>query len=314
MKLSPSWALALALLAFFALAAQSKASPPVTPPEGSLGFVTMLFIEVEGSVNIKENYYWAYEEGQGNFQAITSGTDAQGHPIIITPGFQEAAVIFWEQEYTARNGRTSFSRIFAVDPERAPTLNVRTDLGFKGDPFAGSSLATYREEVGLSVISVGGDDFLGNAGSGVLSLCPWATRGNREIGGGYPAATAIIGAGSSFRVERIAGFGAEATVISTDVPFLQYSVGTPSGGGEGFIDAWFAVDLWEANSQWGSHDIGIHNLVPNPTGTYAINDPPPLASRTSYSENASAAGVWSFAKKVSYQSVLLKSNPFFLVP
>jgi len=312
MRRLPAWA---AVIAVFALAAQSMASPPVTPPAGSIGFVTETVIETDGAVRQSERYYWEYhEEGEGNFQAVTQGTDACGHPIIITPGFQEGAAISYEQNFTAINGSTRFYRSFALDPNQAPNLHVRTDIGFQGDPFTGSGLATYDEAVGLTVISAGADDTLGNRGSGLLSLCPWAGQGGGSSGGGYPATSEGIAAGSSFKVTNIVGFTSEATVISTDAPFLKYSVDTLSGGGKGFISAWFAVELLEGTTKWGSHDTGIHNNPVKPTGIYAIDDPPAVLSRTSYSENASADGVWSFRKTMSYQSTISKTSPIFLVP
>lgn len=312
MKRLLAWAAALALIA---LGAQSMASPPVTPPAGSIGFVTETFIETDGAVRQSERYYWEYhEEGEGNFQAVTQGTDSCGHPIIIRPGFQEAAAISYNQQFSAINGSTSFYRSFALDPNQAPNLHVRTDIGFQGDPSTGSALATYDEEVGLAVVSAGADNTLGNRGSGLLSLCPWAAQGGGSSGGGYPATSESIAAGSSFKVTNIVGFTSEATVISTDAPFFKYSVDTLSGGGKGIISAWFAVELVEGTTQWGSHDIGIHMNPVKQTGKYAIDDPPAVLSRTSYSENASAAGVWAFRKIMSYQSTISKTDPIFLVP
>lgn len=312
MKRLPAWA---AVIALVALGGQSMASPPVTPPAGSIGFVTETFIESDGPVRQSENFYWEYyEQGEGNFLAVTQGTDACGHPIIITPGFQEAAAIFYKQNFTAINGSTTFYRSFAHDPNQAPNLHVRTDIGFQGDPFTGSARAAYDEEVGLTVISAGADDTLGNRGSGLLSLCPWAAQGGGSSGGGYPATSAGIAAGSSFKVTNIVGFTSEATVISTDAPFFKYSVDTLSGGGKGIISAWFAVDIMEGTTKWGSHDIAIHQNPVKPTGIYAIDDPPAVLSRTSYSENASADGVWTFRKTMSYQSTISKTNPIFLVP
>jgi len=316
MKGWPAWAIAVA---FVALASQSMASPPVdpvTPQKEALPFTTETLIECDGSVSVSENYNWTYYEGQGNFSASTSGTDAAGHPIIITPGFQEAASIFYQQDFTAINGRTTLLKSLTLDPNKAPNLYVNMVINFEGDPFAGSSVAIHNEKVGLAVISVGADDTASNAGSpgsGLLSLCPWAAQsGGGSSGGGYPATREGITAESSFKVTNIHGFSSESIVISTDAPFLKYSVDTLSG--EGFISAGFVVELWEGVTRWGSHDTGIHNAGQVPTGTYAIDCPPPGASRTSYSEQATADGVWKFRKIMSYQSTIPKTNPINQVP
>jgi hypothetical protein len=311
MKGWPVWASAIA---FVALTAQCMASPPVTLPKGPiLPFTTETLIECDGTVRVSENYYWAYYEGQGNLSASTSGADAEGHPIIITPGFQETAAISYEQDFTAINGRTTLYKSLALDPNKAPNLYANMIINFEGDTATGSAVAIHNEKVGLTVISVGADHTAGNPGSGLLSLCPWAAaQGGGSSGGGYPAHREGIAAESSFKVTNIQGFSSESIVISTDDPFFKYSVDTLSG--EGFISAGFVVELWEGVTKWGSHDIGIHNAGQVPTGTYAIDCPPSVASRTSYSEQATADGVWKFRKIMSYQSTIPKTNLIYQVP
>jgi hypothetical protein len=285
----------IALAALFAPVAPSMASPPVTAPPG-LAFTTETLIECDGTVSESESYTWQYTEGKGNFEAVTGGTDSEGHSIIISPGFQEAAAITYQQDYSAINGETILYRKLAVDPNQAPNLSSRTIINFLGDPFAGSSMATYNEQVGLTVISAGADGTARTLGSGLLSLCPWATI-DSGVNSGYPATSMSIAAGSSFKVTNIRGFVSESTVVSTEAP----------------LNAGFVVELWEGTGRWGSHDTGIHEVGQVPTGTYAIDEPPGFASRTSYSEKASADGAWTFRKSMSYRSNL-KYNPIYFVP
>jgi hypothetical protein len=94
-------------------------------------------------------------------------------------------------------------------------------------------------------------------------------------------------------------FASNSAVNSTDNPALSYEV---VATGEGTIAAGFVVELWEgaAGDVWGSIPTGSA-----PCDTCYVFEPTPLlASRTSYSEHASADGVWSFTKKVSYESVM----------
>jgi hypothetical protein len=299
----------IALAALFAPVALSMASPPVTAPPG-LAFTTETLIEVDGTVSESEQYSWQYSEGKGNFGAATGGTDAEGHSIIISPGVQAAAAINYRHDYSAINGQTSLYRKLTLDPNQAPNLSALTIINFDGDPFAGSSMASHKEEVGLAMISAGAQGAAGNIGSSLLSLCPWATI-DSGINSGYPASSARIAAGSSFKVTNIQGFVSESTVISTEAPLFQYSVITLSG--EGFIDSWSVVELWEGTGRWGSHDTGIHEVGRVPTGTYALDKPPGVASRTSYSENASADGAWTFRKSMSYRGIS-KYDPIYFVP
>jgi len=291
--------------------AQSIAGAQVTSPKNPPAFMSEIFILCDGSVSQGEEYYWFDTQGEGNFSAVTSGTDAEGHAIIVTPGFQKGAAITYEQEYSAKNGSTYFYKTLVFDRREDPNLHVKVSASFQGDPIAGSSLATYNETLGLAVISVGADNITGSRGGGFLSLCPWASSPGPGSGGGYPARTEIIAAGSSFTVTDIQGFFSESRVTAWDASYLGYSVETLPGLGS--ISAGFSADVWETTTHWGSHDIGIHENPVTTTGIFAINDPPQLASRMSYSTQATADGLWTFVMKMSYQSPL-KPNPLNQVP
>lgn len=303
------WAMGVALVA---IAAHFIASPSVALAKGEPGFITETFIQCYGSVDQSEEYYWSYTGGEGNFSAVTSGTDDQGHAIIVTPGFQEEVTLVYEQDYSARNGSTYFWKTLALDPNQMPNLHVRTSVSFQGDPAASSSLAGYNERVGLAVMSTGGDNTASSQGSSLLTLCPWASSSNTESGGGYPATSEILAAGSSFVVTDILGFFSEATAISAGRTFFGYSVETLPGRGS--IRVGFSAEVWEATGKWGTHDIGIHENPATTTGIFAINDPPQRASHASYSDQATADGVWTLTKKAWYQNSLPKTNLLIEVP
>jgi hypothetical protein len=303
-----SWPLAVALVA---IAAQSLfGARPASAKDAPL-FMTETFIRCDGSVEQSEDYYWFYPEGEGNFSAVTSGTDDQGHAIIVTPGYQKASAISYEQQYSADNGNTYFWKTFVHDPERVPNLEVKTSVSFQGDLAAGSSRAGYEETLGLAVISTGGPGSV-SGGTTLLSLCPWASASRTESGAVLPATSLSISAGSSFVVSDIQGFFSEGTMIHTDAPYLGYSVETLPGRGS--IGAWFTADFSAATGPWGTHDIGICSCGPYPTGILAIDDPPPQAGRMSYSSEATAEGVWTFTKNTSYQGSGMKPIPIFQVP
>jgi hypothetical protein len=166
------------------------------------------------------------------------------------------------------------------------------------DNLGGTGVATHLVKVGLSVVSVGaaGGATI-NPAENLLSLCPWATSTPGSTPG-YPPTNEGIAAASEFNVKNIV-FASKSAVNSTNNPALSYEV---VATGEGTIAAGFVVELWEgaAGDVWGS--------IPSGSGLCAtcyIPEPTPLlASRTSYSEHASADGVWSFTKKVSYESVM----------
>jgi hypothetical protein len=166
------------------------------------------------------------------------------------------------------------------------------------DNLGGSGNATHLEKVGLSVVSAGsaGGETL-NPAANLLSLCPWATS-TPGTTAGYPPTNEGIAAASEFNVKNIV-FASNSSVNSVNNPALSYEV---VATGEGTIAAGFVVELWEGpeKSVWGSHQVNTLTC----SNCYVIDAPPPVASRTSYSEHATADGVWSFTKKVSYESVM----------
>jgi hypothetical protein len=265
-----------------------------------------------------------------------------GNMILLQNlGFQEGAEIAYQQDFTATKGTTAFEKTFkalsnvtTADPDN---LYVKKTIVYDnmGDGNADGS-ATHSEKVGLNVVSVGssGASVVQEAAS-LLSLCPWATStSTTTTTKGYPPTNEGIAAGSSFDVKKI-NFKSDTTVNSSVNPALAYNV---EGEGEGTIKAGFVVDLWEGKEGdvWSTYQphqpwmnlingiLAIHGEDPilggHPDIVWVQEPAPMLASRTSYSEHASAVGVFKFQKKVSYESVMpgltstASSNPINNVP
>lgn len=247
---------------------------------------------------------------------------------IVKQGFQEGAEIAYQQDYLGIDGKTVFIKNFKADSHNAPNLTVDKLIAFEASA-GGKGYATHLEKVGLSVVSQGGQLDSGVGGSvanGLLSLCPWTAPVNRDTtnngcggcgcpgangcdsltnrGCDYPATNEGIAAGSSFKVTNITGFTSNTSVTSTDVPALSYSVWAPDG--KGTISAGFVVQLWEGQTCWGQRDMNVYIDCCDcePSGLMIQNPVPVVASRVQYAENATADGVWSFTKKVKYQSVM----------
>jgi hypothetical protein len=295
------------------------------------------------SVTESESFNWTYFEGWGEGVFYPNGyspsqcccgtgpcADFYDGYIVSELGFREGAEVAYEQTFEAKDGHTEFEKTFDAlsDPEPGENnLVVNKKIDFEAlDPTTG--YAKHEERVGLSVISMGAPDSSGAPASGLLTLCPWAANGNGTTGGGYPPVNVGVAAGSSFNVTKIVGFESNSVVNSSINPALSYDV---FGEGEGTISAGFVVDLWEgpAGYVWGPYlaeDYCMNCMacpclpqsthrVDNEDGTYRIepNDcyilpqvygEPPLAKRLNYAEHASAEGVWTFTKQVSFESVM----------
>jgi hypothetical protein len=301
-------------------------------------------VDANGRNSVSETvtYNWTYFEGwgQGVFypngydpsqcDCSGPGSDRYNGYVVSELGFTEGAEVAYKQTFEAKDGHTEFEKTFHAksDPEPGEdNLVVNTKIDFEQDPVT-KGYAKFEEKVGLSVISMGSAGSAGNPASGLLSLCPWASSGGGTTGGGYPPVNFGAAAGSSFNVTKITGFESNSVVNSSINPALSYDV---TGQGEGRIAAGFVVDLWEgpAGYVWGPYLASDYCLdcqacpclpqsthrVDNGNGTYSVvpNDcyilpqaygEPPLANRLSYEEHASAEGVWTFTKQVSFESVM----------
>lgn len=249
--------------------------------------------------------------------------------FIRKQGFQQGAEIAYQQNFRALDGTTTFIKKFVAvsETDATHTDNLAVD---KSIDFAGhnpTSYATHEERVGLSVVSQGGELTATSLTGGLLTLCPWVSSNRATTNNGcgecgclpengcgipsprqgcdYPATNEGIAAGSSFKVTNLVGFTSKSRVNSVNNPALSYEVSALNGKGQ--IAAGFGVELWEGAGCWGQRDVFCYMGCCGgfDSDTEIVRDPvPPVASRTSYKEYASADGVWSFTKQVSYRSVM----------
>jgi len=329
------------IVAFALVGAQAFASPPVAPPVEGFIITSTTDISCTGDVVENERYNWTYFEGWGtgpfypNGYTPVGGYCAGGEApcglpkdygkyVVNELGFSEGAEIAYQQSFKAIDGVTDFYKTFQAysHPDAAAgqeNLMVHKEITYTAtDPTKG--YAEHTEKVGLSVVSMGaaGSSAIANPAEGLLSLCPWAAESGGSADAGYPATNEGIAAGSHFKVTAIQGFTSDSLVNSTKLPMLSYNVTAMSG--TGLIEAGFVVDLWEAPKGfvWAPVKtdpeetcIDCECCGCNPRtqegGPWILPQaygPPPLASRTSYKEYASADGTWSFTKSVKYQSVM----------
>jgi hypothetical protein len=277
---------------------------------------------------------WDYCNTVACNPTVTSG-------LVSELGFTEGAEIAYEQTFESRSGHTEFTKTFDAKSDPDPgddNLVVKKNIEYEAlDPAV--DFAKHEEKVGLSVISMGANSStIATEAAGLLTLCPWAAEGGSSVtGGGYPPTNEAIAAGSSFNVTRIVGFESESHVNSSINPALSYDVTANEGDGE--ISAAFIVELWEgpagyvwapipiwrndgtaAEPNWVNNDVCVEGyqchcdqraIIQNGYNEYAVwqlprdaYGPPPLASKTVYSESATATGTWSFTKNVSYESTM----------
>jgi len=338
------------VVAFALLGTQVFAVPPVE--NGPEGFIIHSFTSIindvdpdgRNSTTESESFNWTYYEGWGTGPFYPGGRAAgvaefgcagTGCGDVVSQlGFSEGAEVAYAQTFEAQDGYTTFEKTFDAKSDPEPGQNnlvVNKKITFEQDPIT-KGFAKHEEKVGLSVISMGAPDTVGNPASGLLSLCPWAADGGGTTGGGYPPVNVGIAAGSSFNVTKLDQFESNSVVNSSILPKLTYDV---AAIGEGTISAAFVVDLWEGPAGYIWAPIPISQItkpsgIPDDPETAVDEsvipcydcapvqcDPhqgtncyllpqwePPTAKRLTYSENASATGVWTFTKQVSFESVM----------
>jgi len=314
--------LLLMVVAVVLVGAQAFASPPIAPPVEGFVITSSTTIVADGTVTENERYNWTYFEGWGQGPFFPAGyiprgcgTGAGCVGVYSELGFTEGAEIAYQQSYVGVKGHTEFVKTFAAysnpDPAQLQNnLKVHKEIDYLAADLA-VGRATHSEKVGLSVVSMGATSSSGsNPAQGLLSLCPWSASTPGVDGGAYPPTNEGIAAGSSFKVSRIQGFVSDSEVNSVALPMLKYDIVTESGAG--FIDAGFVVELFEGpkGTTWAPQvaSVTCHTCDPTPcdprggTICYENQVAPPLASRTSYKEYASADGTWVFQKHVKYES------------
>jgi hypothetical protein len=307
LEMKKLFVLSIAVL-FALLGTQAFASPPVAPPVEGFIITTTTEIVCDGDVTEKEAYNWKYFEGWGKGVFFPDGIPACatcGEGGSYVKGFTEGAEIAYQQNFNAIDGVTTFKKDFwASSKANSDGDNLTVDKIIIYDKNAGGNgMATHTEKLGLSVISMGASSSSTETpGTGLLTLCPWATgQGTPGTTPGYPPTNEGIAAGSSFNVSNI-NFTSNSAVSTTVNPALKYAV---VADGEGSIAAGFVVELFEGPAGFVWEMTNTNTL--GTAGTDCWIPPacaPPLASRTSYSEHATADGVWAFKKAVAYTSIM----------
>ena len=237
------------------------------------------------------------------------------------------AEIKYEYEFTANNGTTELRKTFTATDADTPNLEVSQDIAYVAD----SSLdkAEMDERVSMVVVGYGQSSVVG-AISGAAALCPWHSNGSSA--GGIPATNENIAGGSSFDVQLIVA-ETDAAVTTTETPSFAYRIaaaGSTDGQspGIGRISAAFAAQIQEGGGAYVPPttrtvyvDALGNTVAYDPTNTndvealiegrivkVTVDLPgtgiPRLGKFEQYEEFASAAGLWTFSKEMSYNSIL----------
>lgn len=239
------------------------------------------------------------------------------------------AEISYEQDFEAVNGTTELRKSFTATDADTPNLEVEKDFSYLANPDSNIASAEMDERAAMTVVSYGASSIAG-AITGAAALCPWVQPDGTEQG--IPATNELIAGGSSFDVTAIVG-ETDTSVTTTAIPSFSYSIDAAGpaetlGVGVGDISAAFAVQIQEGggpyvppttrtvyvNAQGNVVDANFADatfqeaviegrIVPVEV-TLPGTGIPPLAKFEQYEELASASGVWTFSKSMSYNSIL----------
>ena len=238
------------------------------------------------------------------------------------------AEIVYEQEFSSNAGFTVLSKDFTATDADTPNLDVNVDYAYVAEE-GGLGKAEMDERSSMTVVSYGQSTIVG-AITGAAALCPWVQPDGTEEG--LPATNELIAGGSSFDAVLIAGEN-QTYITTTAVPAYDYSVvasgpAETGGVGIGSISAAFALQIQEGGGPYVPPTTrtvyvdALGNTVDyNPANTNDVEallegrivavdvtlpgtGIPPLQKFEQYEEFASASGVWTFSKQMSYNSIL----------
>jgi hypothetical protein len=270
----------LALVFFFQQAALGQIAPMVT--KGADPPVEGFAIKTDTAIgcvgNTDETESFTWMYGDGVI-------DLRG-PSMLSGG---AVEIRYEQKLKAVNGETDFIKAFEARSDEQPNLKVSKIFGYTAGGTSPAGHMTHEEKVGISNVNFGG--YLGGNNGVLLTLCPWTTGGGQLI----PAYILGAAAGSSMKVRHVTG-NTQTQANTLFLPGISHSI---DAQGVGDISAGLVVEILEGQYP----DLG--------------GVTPPIKSRTSYEEHASASGVWNFTKNLGFQTSLQAFGlpaPFQQVP
>ena len=274
----------MALIAAFGLASTAIASPPVPPPVEGFYIDTTTLIDCVGTTTETEAFSWTYGTGTFDVATLTMGAG------------DSAAQIRYEENFTAIDGATMFSKSFAAyshAPDAPPNLAVDKDFGFVGDITSMIASLDESERVGIGIVSYG-YDVAGAQIAGLEGICPWA---GSSSGGTIPATNEFISMGST--VKTGVNMFAETPAIVATKDTAATTTGSPAlshlvtGSGYGEITASMALHLQE----------GAGTFAP---GTGAFQ----LKSETRYTQDTLASGIIAnFSKEMKYRTSLPTISP-----
>jgi hypothetical protein len=239
------------------------------------------------------------------------------------------AEISYDQDFQAVNGTTELRKSFKATDADTPNLEVSKDFAYLANPQSNIASAEMDERVAMTIVSYGASSIAG-AITGAAALCPWVQPNGSEQG--IPATNELIAGGSAFDVVAIVG-ETDTAVTTTAIPSFNYSIqaagpADTGGVGVGDISAAFAVQIQEGDGPYippttrrvyvdakgntvdanfadaSFQEAVIEGRIVPVTVTLPGTGIPNLAKFEQYEELASASGVWTFSKTMSYNSIL----------
>ena len=274
--------LTIAVAFVFAFVGSVWASPPCPPPEEGYVISTTTAITCVGAVVEKQSFT--------DTHAFQLNPNLKADPPVVAgiaslDDNETISRIRYEEEYRGYGGFTVFNKDFDAKSHDTPNLEVDKAIGYVSNGVPGS-VASFDERVAIEIVSAGtGEDAAGQF-AGLLAMCPWA-----PVGDGYPATNEGVAMGSSFSVNA----GGNISVLThTDAEVTEnvaLAYGINAVGANATVSAGMLASLWEGST----------------TGTTA--DDAVLAARTTYTEIATATGVFDFSKEMLYQSVFTEPSP-----
>lgn len=271
--------LTIAVAFVFAFVGSVWASPPCPPPEQGYVLSTTTAITCIGSVVEEQSFTDTHGFRLGPFPVNINALSAN----------ETISRIRYEEEYRGYGGFTALSKDFDAKSHDTPNLEVDKAIGYISDGVPGS-VASFDERVAIEVVSAGTNRGAAAQFGGLLAMCPWS-----PVADGYPATNEGVVMGSSFSV--VAG-GNISVLTHTDAEVTEnvsLGYGIHAVGANATVSAGMLATLWEGDAAF----------VPVPGAFPAV----PLAARTTYTEMATATGVFDFSKEMLYQSVFTAPTP-----
>jgi hypothetical protein len=247
--------------------------------------------------------------------APASDLGGPGRASVLGAG-DTASEISYEEEVNAIHGTTQYVKKLGTDTEKAPNLDVDTNITFVADPAGGRLVSN--EKVGLQVVTNGFDNPSETPSEyDVSSLCPWL-QDPGPAADEIPASNEAVAMGSDMNVSIVqantaATVGATGSERNVSYDVVAAGPEVTGGYGVGIISAGMEVEV-----QKGADKVGWKPSEPvyvgpeNPTAEQ-LSDPnnyevpatltaPSLLEYQAYQDSLTSSGVWTFSKEMEYLS------------